>query len=606
MSDKNRSDVLVHHLFLRYFRQYETIEEFKHLIENIDDYLKALYLELRSIEKYLNIFINHKDFRNLQEFLSIHDLLINRLGLLIQTILKFSLNLERIKNFYHSLNTDQKSVIRNSKNSESGIKLHSLFIVLETFKDINLDYLFQDFNNTRRIFVEIIESAIYELKDNDVSIQESKRRYYNFEFNILRKNVTDDNVIVASAKNFKFASRNLWKKLKKLRNIEKNLKIHHLHSYPDKFGDRRYVLHIVGGLGSFAGIQALIRFLRALPDEWQGGLSDTQIFQKIINSEHTIRNEKTKEIVFAEFNLYIHGKKFQVVFTNDESKIPSRQHFFNLKKLVSKSLHYGQEDYVYFLKNLITQHNASLVYIICNTASAPEELVRLSHLTHSFIYDLPLGFVNNLKSINNSGVIFLSTIQLFSLKTYQKYSENHFTVYETIFGFDNGIEKISHNAFYERLTDELTNTIQNMENETYDFKYAVAKSFLDLLIYIDLPNQISSKLSLSKPFIIGLCCTEFPLAKDWLLNNLQVFKERLSSTLSEPEIKSDLQVTCQRKLNFIEKIEHKLIIFKDPLDTGNANIMDYLNFKSEKSILTEDVPVGGPHNYDKHDDIPHH
>jgi hypothetical protein len=606
--------------FLMFFKESKNIDGFKHLVENIDDYLKALYLELRSIEKYLNVFITHKKFRNLQEFLSLHDLLENRLKLLIQTMLKFSQTLQQLNNLYHQLiETVSKTEMENKIQKKLGIKVSNLFSFFEIFKDIKLEPLFSEFNYTRHIFVKMLENVINMLKKKDVSIDQMKLKYYLFPNNIKRRlqesnslqDINDD-VIVLPAVAFSHATKNLWMKIRKLKNLEHGLKIHHLHSYPDKFSDRRYILHIVGGLGSFAGRQALQRFLTAIPNAWQDGLSDTEIFQKIESSEHTVKNKESDQIVFAEFSLQIHGKTFQVVFTNDESKIPPRRRYFDLFQLFERKLHYGKFDYVYFLKNLITQHNASLVYIICNTASAPKELERLSHLTHSFIYDLPMGFVEELKSTSNFGVIFLSTVQLYGLKTYQLHSKGFLWVYESNCEFFNGLEKISDNTFYERLTNEITNRIQTAPELSDKFKLEIAVNFLDLLNYINIPENRYVRLN-EAPFIIGLCCTEFPLAKHWLMDNLEKLKVHPTQMLKvyeTEEAKKDPRTESfkkmyLKKLQLIEGIETGKIIFKDPLDTGNENIKKYLDYTKDESILTKDGPVGGPHNYDQRDHIPH-
>ncbi|MBT4647643.1 hypothetical protein HOC11_05235, partial [archaeon] len=444
--------------------------------------------------------------------------------------------------------------------------------------------------------------------------------------------------------------------------IKNNVKLKHIMINP--FTNKHYhknlvnvILHVVGGMGEDAGIQGMTQLIIDLQRIGFEFEKKTKLGKELKKIDAQMKHHHT-------FDVKYNGQTYHIIFTNDESAIPSRQEYHNRKNTENKIEHFEEGDYVHKLQKIIDDEQAPLIYILCNTASAHEELLRLRDITHAAIYDLINGFVEFLAGNNPKLVCFLSTVQLWESGSYQdtalkekipiyeeaasgKNKENHFI-------FTDGIIILETRIFYKKLTDELTNVIQQQkdefeEKEHYDL---AVLNFIELMNYIQIPDSIK--------IIIGLCCTEFPVIINHLLNpdelSMDAFPYKVELTTQtknhwieewfkrikhndkyDKEIidrfygsgffeahKLENQETQKLDLFFQNRIENSLnkiqnlCFFQDPITTGNILVANLLkNFldsrarslgkKTEKGKkiptrgmeLFDNFKAVGPQNYDK-------
>jgi len=457
-------------------------------LKELDDFLVSFFLDLRSFRSFLSEhFILHDRLINLQEFRSIDTTFLQRIFHLVGLG-------HQLENIDLSV-LDKKGIHKNSN-------------LLKTSSNFFQKQLFQ------RKFAMMVR-RLESFRDLILGYEKTGK-----EESIDKEKVKVSATRLIRSMNLIITRLNVIRK--------KEYTIYHLHHAAEHHdplheNGRNYLLHIAGGMGKHAGREGFKEFVKSVNSSGKAHIvffTDGKIlgnleaesrpqesdFEEI---ERKIREFDAKGIYNHEFEVIIEGKNYLGIFTNDErSKIIANRQDWFLKFIDGGHHHYTDKDYVYGLKKVISKYNASLVYILCNLASAPKELLRLSHLTHSFvfIYDLPGGLIKRLSA--GERVCFLSTLALYKTGTYQTIAKNKgIYVYEIdkkepVFRNSEGIN-FSKDKFYQKINDDVIGKVKEGDDETAGDNF----EFYLKCIHEDEGDKIS-------PIKIGLCCTELPLARD--------------------------------------------------------------------------------------------
>jgi hypothetical protein len=516
-------------------------------LEKFDHFVTSFFLDLRSLKIYLTkYFLQNPKLQTPQEITQIKSTFMSRI--------------------FHLVEIGNSLIEYQSQNPELNSKLKKLF---EGNENHHLKKLLPIFMREIKILDDL-------MNNNSIDIKLIRMQVVKIE-QLINK------IIV---------------QLNKVRQKEYN--IYHLYHSADTFGDqtnvlesRNYLLHIAGGMGMYAGREGFKEFVKTI-----NGTPNIRIFIQVNKKKYIYKiNQIHKYIIKRENSGKFHhefyiqilssnhsGKKrsftqnenkrsndtqtYSGIFTNNEDEIADRQQWFAKHK--DEGQHYTELDYVHGLRNIISKYNASLVFILCNLASAPDELNRLNDLTHSFvyIYDLPTGLFASLKS--DLPVCFLSTYALFKLNTFQSGGkQRNMFVYEidkpepkfylpkpyNLFDkYSNRSETLTPDQFYEAINDEIIGMVKI--NKQRKAKNNFIK-FLRYVNFIKFPNIVGNKIQ------IVLGCTELPIARDNAFGENAMFFE-------------------DKKLNIT-------YVFHDPLEIGNYNIYDLLLKKSIKEPTNDEI-----------------
>ncbi|MFH2020645.1 MAG: hypothetical protein ABIJ34_04475 [archaeon] len=578
------------------------------------NYAKAFYMEIISLDKYLGRLIWHRRLRNYYEVRTLIKILNSRIDNVSKTIEEISKGLsdpikEGVSIIAVIASIDTHEFKEYLQNNRYGAQKQ----ILQNFESLKLlgD---SEFMRSYSEFMEVMSAINLLAKDKE---EIARKEYTNKQDNGLEeyKKMQRQHLdgFFTDLVRFKQRTHNLIIRMNKLKHVKEDIQIFHFHDLPDTKYKREYLLHLVGGLGSNAGRAALLRFLMVLSRAGYLVGSPNEVYESILYAPNAIQNERGVSVnPLSRFRIRIDNEDFLVLFTNDEDKIASRQDYFSLPPLIRELSHFTGKDYVYDMAKIINRDkfDATLVYIICNTASAPDELRRLSHVTHCFFYDLPGGFVKYLVDKHEKKMIcFLSTQQLYHIGTYQQLAKGHLTVYESTrdFKLDSMMlneressqsmavsQKISKMDFYHKLTQSVINVIKDCKSSEDMRRYI--QMFLELLGYIDAEGEI----------VIGLCCTELPIVyQDIIVRSGELYNkcrdelEEITRAVQNGNAQGSKYEVIDRTLRYkgicgilgIGKIK---FIFEDPLDVGNVNVVELLK---RGSVIEDKHSILGPQDY---------